>query len=372
MNAMPAPSTSPYADLMPIDHIDDWERRLARADAFWQREIIDRPVVCISLPKERPLRPAPAERGWPSLRERWMDAEYQAEAALAHVENTDYLGDALPTAWPNLGPEVFSAFFGAELEYGETTSWSKPNLEDWADAEKLEFSEQNPYYVKLLEMTDAMLEVGRGKFYTGLTDLHPGGDAIVAFRDPMNMNLDMIESLDEVKALLARINDTYLTVFEELWGRLSAARQACTAWIGIVSSRKYYIPSNDFSCMISKDMFDEVFLPGIRRECQALEASIYHLDGPQALRHLDSLLEIPELNAIQWVYGAGNGPVTRWMDVYKRCQAAGKGLQIYSLRTDELDVVMKELRPEGLWLGFEDVRNREHAEHLIERVTRWR
>ncbi len=48
-----------------------------------------------------------------------MDAEYVAQCALAGVMNTAYLGDALPCAMPNLGPEVFSAFFGCELEYGE-------------------------------------------------------------------------------------------------------------------------------------------------------------------------------------------------------------------------------------------------------------
>ena len=52
--------------------------------------------------------------------------------------------------------------------------------------------------------------------------------------------------------------------------------------------------------MVSKETFDDLFLPGIRQECRHAEASLYHLDGPNALTHLDSLLEIPELDAIQW------------------------------------------------------------------------
>ena len=38
-------------DIMPIAHIPDWEQRLARQDAFWECEILDRPVVLITLPK---------------------------------------------------------------------------------------------------------------------------------------------------------------------------------------------------------------------------------------------------------------------------------------------------------------------------------
>ena len=40
--------------LMPIEHVPDWEKRLARQDAFWAGQIIDRPVVTFGLPKKQP------------------------------------------------------------------------------------------------------------------------------------------------------------------------------------------------------------------------------------------------------------------------------------------------------------------------------
>ena len=167
--------------LMPIEYIPDWERRIARHDACWHGEIIDRPVVMMTLRRPNPDYPRPTPKSWPSLRDRWLDTEYQVTARLAAVMNTEYLGDALPHVNPNLGPEVFSAFFGAEAEFGESTSWSVPNLHSWADADKLQFDPANFYWRKLEEMTDAFLEAGQGRFYTGLTDIHPGGDAIAAF-----------------------------------------------------------------------------------------------------------------------------------------------------------------------------------------------
>lgn len=357
-------------DLMPIEHIEDWEKRLLRQEAFWERQVIDRPVVCITLPKKNPSFPKPAKKDWPNQRERWLDGEYQAEARLSAVMNTAYLGDALPTAFPNLGPEVFSAFFGAELEFGETTSWSVPNLHSWDDVGELQFSEDSFYWRKLVEMTDLFLQVGRGRFYTGITDLHPGGDAIAAFRDPMNLAVDMIEHKEEVKKLLERVTQVFFMVMDFFYEKLTSHGQPLSTWIGIVSRGKWYVPSNDFSCMISEEMFNEVFLPGLIEECRFLDHSIYHLDGPGALRHLDALLDIRELDAIQWVAGAGNGPPSRWLDVYRRCQRAGKGLWI-SLHVNELDLFMENLRPEGLWLQVHGVQNAEHAEAILRQVSRW-
>lgn len=361
-----------FAEIMPIERIPDWEKRMERQDAFWDKAIIDRPVVHIAFPETNPDYPEPPEKNFPDFKTKWFDAEYQAEKKLHQIMNTAYAGDALPVANPNLGPEVFSAYFGAELEYeSDRTSWAIPNLESWNDLEKVKFSEDNVFWQKTLEITNALLELGKNKFYTGITDLHPGGDAIAAFRDPLNLNIDMIECPNNVKELLIEVTERYFYTYDYFYNHLRKAAQACTCWARIVSSKKWYVPSNDFSCMISKEMFDDVFLPGIIEECKHMEASIYHLDGPEALRHLDSLLEIKELNAIQWVYGAGQGRASDWMHIYKKCQEAGKGLQI-NLELDEIDFFMENLRPEGLWLSINNAENREQAEYAIKKIESWR
>lgn len=355
---------------MPIEHIKDWEMRIARQDAFWSREIIDRPCVSAYVRAPNPDYPPPPAKTWPTERDRWMDAEYVAESSLHQVMNTLCLGDALPTAWPNLGPDVFPAFFGCELEYGTDTSWSVPIMQDWSQADRVAFSQENPYWRKIEEMTDALLEIGRGRFYTGITDIHTGGDAVAAFRDPINLNTDLLDCPEQVKDMIARVTGAYKQVHDHYYNKLSSNGQAITTWTPITSSRRWYVPSNDFSCMVSKGMFDEFFLPGIVEECRHLEASIYHLDGPGALRHLDSLLQIPELNAIQWVYGAGNGRASDWIDVYKRCQDAGKGVEIW-LSPDEVDVMIENLRPEGVWMGLWGVSTVEEFDVVLSRIECW-
>lgn len=82
------------------------------------------------------------------------------------------------------------------------------------------------------------------------------------------------------------------------------------------------------------------------------------------------MLAIDELDAIQWVYGAGQGRASDWLEVYQTCQAAGKGLQI-TIEPDELDAIMENLKPEGVWLRFEGVKPIEQGQNLLARVASW-
>ena len=349
----------------------DYEKSRQRIDAFWEREIIDRPLVMFGLPKplDEQVPYPPSHHASP--RDRWLDTGYQVELALATFRNHEYLGDTLPIAYPNLGPEVFSAFYGCPMHFGDYgTSWSDPILSEWSQADRLRLDWDSPWMKKLHEMTDALLEAGRGRFITGMTDWHAGGDGIAAFRDPQQLALDMVEHLDEVRALLARLEADYFKVYDVFYEKLRAAGQPITSWLPLICDGKYYIPSNDFSIMISKRLFDDVFLPGIINECRFLDRSIYHLDGPGALRHLDSLLAIPELDAVQWVFGAGNEGFHRWVGVYRKVQAAGKGIDVIC-RFEEVDQVMEALDPCGLFLSVDDVPSHDAALEMLRRLEKW-
>ena len=350
----------------------DYEQSRQRIEVFWQGELLDRPVVQFYLakPPEEQV-PEPASHHATSA-ERWLDTQYQVDLALAACRNRDFLGDTLPVFYPNLGPEVFSALYGCPMHFGDYgTSWTDPILHDWSQAGQLELDWNHPYLRKLHEMTDALIEAGQGLFITGMTDWHAGGDAIAAFRDPLNLAIDMIDHLPDVTRMLDRLEADYFKIYEIFYEKLRRAGLPITSWTALLHDGRYYIPSNDFSIMLSQQMFDEVFLPGIRREIQHYERSIYHLDGPGALRHLDSLLAIPELNAIQYVYGAGNEGIHRWMWVYQKIQKAGKGIQV-NLRLDEVPLAIQNLDPHGVFLNIESVPDRDSAEALLKELERWK
>ena len=85
---------------------------------------------------------------------------------------------------------------------------------------------------------------------------------------------------------------------------------------------------------------------------------------------MDSLLAIPELNAVQWVPGAGREGFAEWVPVYRRIQFADKGKTV-PVRKEELPLVFDTLRPEGTWLFVEDVTSVEEAEALLKRIEQW-
>ena len=349
----------------------DFEQTYRRIEAFWHNDVLDRPVTMFQLYKTSEKQVPLPESAHLTSAERWQDAEYQAAWALANLSNQEFLGDTLPIAYPNLGPEVFSAFYGCPLHFGDFgTSWTEPILDDWSQAGQLELDWDNLTLNKLDEMTDALLAAGKGKFIVGMPDWHPGGDALAAFRDPQRLAMDMLEHLDEVNKLLNRIEVDYFAVYDRFYEKLYRHGQPITSWTPLVYQGKYYIPSNDFSIMISKSMYAEVFLPGIQRECQFLDRSIYHLDGPGALRHLETILGIPELNALQWVPGAGNEVFSRWVEVYRQVQAAGKGIQV-NCRLDEVEEVMEALKPQGMFLSINGVPDIESGEALLKRLEGW-
>ncbi|MHB0856788.1 MAG: hypothetical protein ACYC5M_04375 [Anaerolineae bacterium] len=349
----------------------DYEQSKERIDAFWQYELIDRPVVQFGvhkpIEKQVPLPPS----GHATPEDRWLDVAYQAELHLASLANHEFLGDTLPVAFPNLGPEVFSAFYGCPIHFGDYgTSWTDPILDDWAAADDLALDWDSPYLHKLHAMTDAFLEVGRGKFITGMTDWHPGGDCLAAFRDPQRLALDMLTNAEDVQRLLARVEADYFALYDVFYQKLRAAGQPISTWLSLASDAKFYVPSNDFSIMISNRMFEEIFLPGIVRECQFLDHTIYHLDGPGALRHLDSILAIPELNALQWVYGAGHEGYAQWVWVYQKAQRAGKGIQVVC-DYEEIGQVMETLDPRGLFLSVGGVPSREAGQDMLAHLGKW-
>jgi hypothetical protein len=87
------------------------------------------------------------------------------------------------------------------------------------------------------------------------------------------------------------------------------------------------------------------------------------------LRHIDKILAIPEINAIQWVQGVGNDlPILQWIPVIKKIQAAGKGVLV-DLQLEELEPLIAGLRPDGLFLCIPA--EEKDQPDIIKRLERW-
>ena len=357
-------------DVGELEYKEDWPRSARRLEAWWDREVIDRAVIQVYAPRDGVTRreiPAP-----PTLEERWTNVGYAVEAASERLRTTYFGGDAFPMYFPNIGPDVFAGYLGCDIVFGEDTSWSVPLIEDWRHPPRLWLDPENKWWQLTLEMTRAAVDAGAGRFIVGLTDLHGGLDAVAALRDPQNLALDLIEHPDAVKKAVDDLIPVWFEVYEGLRQAINPRIPGTTTWLTVWSAGRCYPVSCDFICMISSEMFEEFVLKDLRAETDWLDRSIFHLDGPAAVRHLDALLQMPRIHAIQWVPGekVPHEPMTNWIPLLQKIQAAGKGLHL-SVRAEEVEPLLTALQPEGLILQTSTATEEEARRlvRLVEKLT---
>jgi len=355
---------------MELERKPDIDRALQRFEAWWHGQILDRPPVTIHVRPQRPPRFPTKDHA--CLRDRWMDVEYQVARAEARVQVGVYLAETFPSYEPTVGPELTATVFGADLRFAPDTTYSIPVARSCRDILAMQPDLDTPYWNTIRAMTDLSLERGRGRWITALPDLHTNGDLVAALRNPQDMALDCADDLDGVRLACDYVTEvSYALMFEDLWHRIAACGQPCTTWTPALHAGPAYPVSCDFICMVLERMVREAILPSLVAEMQYLDCSVFHLDGPDALRHLDALLEVPELNAVQWIYGAGNGPAARWIGLYQRIQAGGKGIQLVCEDIADARVVAEHLQPEGVWFCPGGQYDRADAEAFIAWVAHW-
>jgi len=372
---------------------EDWPRAQERMKAWWKGELLDRVALQVRAPKEGEEKeevPSPE-----TVEKRWLDYDYRMKKWKQDLKTTFWGGEAFPLFGPNLGPDVFASFFGAELEFpDDQTSWVSPIIDSWEERPELELDRDNYWWRKQVELVERAMEEGgnEGKWITGIPDTHSGADALAALRGRNDLSVDLYRNPEEVRQAMDELERAVLEIYEEYFSLVEPQRWGSSSgWLPAWNEGKTNVVQADYIALISPEMTEEFFLESIVAEARWLDHAVFHLDGPDAVDKLDLLLDVPDIEAVQWVPGAGNHPMTDWLPLLKRVQEAGKSLHLSleSVRADgsgssypgeaeaplypNYDVaekLIKELEPGGLMLNtycsFE-----EDARQLLEKVEEW-
>jgi len=327
---------------------EDYEVTLQRFDAFWEREVLDRPLIYIIAPRKKQTKmefPTPK-----SVEERWTNIEYVLNKMELYLENTLFLGDAIPWYLPNIGPNSFTAFLGGNLVFkDEHTSWVEPFLKDLSGYDPV-LEEDNKWWKCMNTLLDAICEVAEGNFLIGIPDIHYGGDSLEATVGATRLIRHLFHEPEEVKRLINKLTDICITMFESCYEKISRVQKGSITWIPAYSRGRYFALQDDFSGLVSPKMFKDFFLEEQKRLSRYLDHSIFHLDGPIALGNLDILLGIESLDGIQWVPGAGAKPTSEWIDVCEKVLNADKCLQIGCM-PEEVEFLLSKLKHKGLFIS---------------------
>jgi len=218
----------------------------------------------------------------------------------------------------------------------------------WFSAEKeqdieeihVHYDSANIYAKRIKAIYRAGLEKWNGAVMMGLPDLGGVMDVAATLRGSENLLMDLYDAPEEVGRLSREIQRAWYEAYHDL-SRVLQPQQGYTHWSGLLSSKPSYIIQCDFSYMIGSSMFREFVLKTLEEDAKRLSHTIYHLDGIGELKHLDDILSIQGLDAVQWVPGDGQPPTDMWMDVYERIKAAGKNSMVLGSPSSYLKILEK-------------------------------
>lgn len=311
------------------------------------------------------------------LNQRWFDPQWRADYLDWYVAHSSLMADILPVANTQLGPGSLAAILGGVFEGGEDTIWIHPRpVVDDSSIDDITFDPNHPNWLLHKELLKACKRKAQGHYYVGMPDLMEGLDVLAAIKGTDKVLLDTVMQPEVLERQMQQINDIYFQVFDELYDIIREGDEMAFCYFSSWAPGKMSKLQSDISTMISVDDYRRFVQPFIREQCQKIDYTLYHLDGVGAMHHLDALLEIDELNAIQWTPGVGEpqGGSPKWYDLYKKILAGGKSIMACWVTLDELRPLLDNIGGDGVHIemDFHNEREVEQAMKMVDDFTRAR
>ncbi|MCP4402284.1 MAG: hypothetical protein GY801_33890, partial [bacterium] len=260
---------------------DDIEESKRRVEAWWQHEIIDRAVIQVTAPRKIEQEigdwweyrvPEAGDTANDVLDLAEIEKNFTDPArVIPHLKhklaNTYFGGEAFPVMFPvSIGMvAILGNYLGCPMRFvSDTTTWSDPILDDWEQRPAYACDFTNHWWQVTERLLTEALDQADG-YYVGVPDLNGPTEILSQLRDPQRLAIDFIDRPQHLKPAIAEINQAWF----KYW-------QACTKitqrtggyfyWMGIWSERPSIDLQSDFSCMISKTMFNTYFLPFLEEQ----------------------------------------------------------------------------------------------------------
>lgn len=311
----------------------NWEETRNKFKKWWGMEDTESPLLAIYAPKTDNLKQMEKYPEPEDIKERWVNCTAVLEREEKSFEDQIFIGQAYPYTCAHLGPGCFGTFLGANPNFGKDTVWYDPCF-DYIEKAELQLDSNKGWYRWSLDATKAAVERSQNNYLVSISDLVENLDTLAALIGTEKL----LYYIYDAPAEIHRLQNQMLPLWFEVYNRHYELIKDNDGW----SSYGYFNmwgPGKvaklqcDISATLSPAMFNEFVLPYLKIQCDWLDHSIYHLDGPGAVCHLDALLSIESLRCINWVSGSGNPDNADpcWDSLYKRILNAGKNVHAYML-----------------------------------------
>lgn len=348
-------------------HILDWWNREGLLIGMWDapqtRKVPHEPVAPAALPE--------------SIRQQYTDFRSRARRNHYRMAHTDFAADILPVCDTDIGPGSLALYLGCHADFAQGTVWCEPCLHEVDDPEELppfRFDPSNEWWQLTENTLKACVELGQGKYLTGCPDLLENIDILSALRSPQVLMMDMLEFPEWIEKSIREINQVWFEAYERIYDIIkledgSSTFGAFRVW-GPGKTAKVQC---DASAMFSPEMYRKFVVPALSEQCRWLDNSLYHLDGTQAICHLDAILEIEPLDAVEWTPQAGieNGGHPRWYDLYQKILGAGKSVQVVGVEPDEVIPLLDAVGGRGVYV-LANFTSPEQAASIVKQAAQFR
>ncbi len=321
-------------------------------------------------PREETPDPGPSQGlQWQYEQPRWRALSQHRALARSHFPL-----DVLPMPNLDLGPGSLALYMGSPPGFAPGTVWYHPTIEDVENPEELPplaLDPDNKWWRMTVETLQAASELADGKYLLGCPDLIENIDILASLRGTQRLLFDMAERPEWVEGAMWQINQAFFEAYDRIYDIIklkdgSSAFRAFSIW-GPGRTVKVQC---DASAMFSPAMFERFVVPALTEQCEWLDYSMFHLDGHQCIPHLDLLLGIEALDAVEWTPDpqVPRGGDPEWYPMYRKILEAGKSVQALDVRHDEIAPLLDAVGPKGMYIltWIESEADAEKVSRLIE------
>ena len=363
----------------PLLYKKEWDKTVEIFESWWERELRRLIIQIVApnpdVPKSFDLQSNISTLSWAFLLHA-PEAEKALNSIFCIFDKLSFLGEAYPNVFINLGPGVLAAYLGADVKFDikTRTAWfvGKKRLEELYT---IDFNDirSNYWWKYSLKCIKEANKHCKGKAIISPPDLLDVVTTLALLRGrmPVNFIRDIYRDCSKVKTVLDHMHELWFKCFEEFYREIDIKSYGYSTFANIWSKRKFQILQCDFISYLSPRLFDKIAYPYINEECKYFERCFWHLDGPLELPHLEKLLNIKELDGIQWVPGPGdpNSGSEKWIPLYRKIQSKGKLLQLIEVPGDRVIPTLEKINPKGVLMDVINLTYNQ-ADRLFRKISK--
>ena len=333
---------------------------LGRHEAFWRRGAVPAPLVGTSRWPYITTHdfnwdlPVPVGHLEPAmLQVEQFLPQYEARFEERGIQDGDLFWSAMP---PRSVP-WFEAIVGCPAFYtlpggamsGEALLTSLDDLDAFDPMATLE---ANPWFRKLVEFTEGLVDLSRGRFPVSPPIARGPWDLVSAARGATDMLLDMYDRPEELARLADTCADVWIAVTRRLASIVPPWHGGYVSGAGVWAPGYSILPQDDASVSVSEAMYRELMAPADRRIAHAWRASIFHLHSA-GLQVVDEVLGLLDGRALNVVIDGSGPALAELLPVLQHVQAAGAPLHAMVFSSADAEGIVGGLDARGLAVTYQ-------------------